>query len=333
MNWLFVLASIKIALAIPIEGFSGMGKEGNFATFFTGLFSYFKNYNENLFNELPTERRTILNSMPKLAFLLDIRVIVSLIGLFAVALYFFKLRKNGKLETLRTNIKPVVIALFLMKYTFSIIILILQPSFFFGCSNLLFGISMIHVFFTILDIIVVRYLLWKHKREDYSVYESPTTIIENTFAYIEHVFTTITSRKAILALAFSAILFILNKVVLKHNAYSKMQSNFIPTDSNNSIYSMLFCLFSAPHYSFTGFLPTIVDIILNFIIRLQIPLISGLVSLLSAPIKMLAVMALSAGFLFILKKIVLFFSKLTPKLVNFNLKKKEAPKPKGENWV
>jgi hypothetical protein len=250
----------------------------------------------DLQDALTPERVAEMATLPVFSWVLDVRIIITVVGVIAALLYFFNF-KNKTLQTIRLNIRPIFFALILMKYAFTIFTLIFFPHFYFTCSNLLFGVNPILFYSFLIDIGLIFVLRKMIRKENSKVIGNVKTIISNFFERIEGVKKYCTTRSFILtALLIPVFLFLLQVFGLKVAVVSSLKLIFSPI-TDNPIFQLFF---TSSHYPVLGAAGKFTTKILDVVIGNKIPIISSFLGL----IKPVLNLAIGAAVTYITSKVI-----------------------------
>lgn len=262
-----------------------------------------------------------LNNIPKMAFLFDFRVLITIMGVVAVILSYYK-SQNKWVKTLQINIRPIFFLFTMLKYAFTIVVLFISPAFFFTCSNLLFGISSIYLVLLAIDIITVVILYRKvqlsHCRIDG---ESVRSIITRYYAAAEKFVKSIGFVKSIIGFVALIVLGTLLKGVMKipgsQNMAASIGQSGLPQLYRFYIYPIYFSLFQASHYPIFGLLNRTIMALYDSFMPKDVPYIWWIFKGLRFAADSGATLASTALNLYILKNVLLFASDILSKIIPF----------------
>lgn len=312
MNWLLSTALPKpISCTIFSKNVLLQSTKSHFPRNFSDIQQFFETFNTHLGASLSPERIEIISKMPAYSLIFDMRVIVSIVGIIAVALYFVK-PSNKYMQIIRVNIRPLAFTLLYMKYTLSIICLLISPATFFSFSNLFFGFSSWHLFFLAIDILIYFSLLQINHLDKHVVYDEPKNIINNCFEYFRELFNGISVRKTIIFFLVGILLTLVGKLTGIHGGkisefFTRITPDLLLRFFNSYIQPLFFCLFVAPHYSFTGYIDRMVDASFQYVIDKNIRLLSTITRKTQFILKLIVNMFINQIYGFIMAQIMVFY--------------------------
>lgn len=282
-------------------------------TLISNIFTKIGKFNSELKIGYSQDRLDALKAMPSLSFLVDPRILITLVGILAICLHFYKFDNNETMRNIRINIRPIFLVLIMLKYAFTFLTLIFFPTFYFSFSNLLFGAHPILLISFIADIALVYSVYNVFRKENSKMSEnSLNDLLKNAIKRAEHIAKGIETRKMVIGFVVYALIFGLGRIGLTNpavvSALGNLVPNFIVIIFNNTIYPVYYLFFSSVHYPFVSSLNSSIMSIFQSIVNADVLLFSWLISLAMPLIRLAIRMAISALFIYILKHVITFFT-------------------------